>query len=413
MQRADDVSTQVSHPGESYKSKGPSDASRSKGKGKVYPVDKKDERKRIAAKAKADFEAGRIPIFLIGGTYDVQPFDARVTQSLGIPPPAFLRVSFDSLRRRSCQRTFTHVDPVLPLYNADPQHKATLISLIGGVGVNLPDPDTLSILELFIFDWAKDAINVISIGNRIFGAFEADVRKREKRIKTLASRSEMDAAWQEASRQMHRADSREATTSENQQTLNNLFDEASALKDEKQRLEEDIKKKDANLEVTSAEVTKLEADLEKFLLTEGHLRKERDEAHWQADQIASGSSAQSTKHSSRLERIRSYLVTLQAQEEAKAQPCYRRGDRISLERMVEVEYEFPLGLLENYIKEEKEYLAQVESFNVDSLGDDTLFPTSVPPPAGLPQDVASQVLERISEHGSFFPPLDKQDGDQV
>ncbi|KFK32896.1 hypothetical protein AALP_AA6G302100 [Arabis alpina] len=65
MQRADDVSAWGSVSGESNEPKGPSDASRSKEKGKVDPVDKKAEKKRITAKAKAKLEAGRIPAFRI------------------------------------------------------------------------------------------------------------------------------------------------------------------------------------------------------------------------------------------------------------------------------------------------------------------------------------------------------------
>ncbi|KFK22826.1 hypothetical protein AALP_AAs43016U000100 [Arabis alpina] len=144
---------------------------------------------------------------------------------------------------------------------------------------------------------------------------------------------------------------------------------------------------------------------------EDHLRKERDEARRRADDIASGSSARGARHSSRLERIRSYLIALHAQEEVKTQLCYRHGARMSLEKLVEAEYELPPGLLENYIKEEEEYLTKVASF--DPLGDDTLFPTPSPPPTGHPLDVASQVPDGISEHGSFLSPQDNQDGDQV
>ncbi|KFK24149.1 hypothetical protein AALP_AAs50253U000300 [Arabis alpina] len=189
--------------------------------------------------------------------------------------------------------------------------------------------------------------------------------------------------------------------------------EPSALKEEKHWLEEEVNKRDVHLEVASAETAKLRALLEKSRLTEDRLRKERDEARRRADEIASGSHARSSRHSSCLERIRSYLVTLHAQEEIKAQLCYWRGARISLEKIVEAEYEFPPGLLENYTKEEEEYLAKVESFNADSLGDDILFPTLPPPPPGPSRDVASQVPEGTREHGSFLSPQDNQDGDQV
>ncbi|KFK29163.1 hypothetical protein AALP_AA7G097500 [Arabis alpina] len=63
MQRADDASARGSDPGEANEPKGHGDASRSKGKGKVDPVHKKAEKKRIVAKAKADLEARRILAF--------------------------------------------------------------------------------------------------------------------------------------------------------------------------------------------------------------------------------------------------------------------------------------------------------------------------------------------------------------
>ncbi|KFK36756.1 hypothetical protein AALP_AA4G165600 [Arabis alpina] len=212
---------------------------------------------------------------------------------------------------------------------------------------------------------------------------------------------------------MYRADSWKVTASENQQSRNALFDQASALKEEKQRLEDEVKERDVHLKAASIEIAELRANLEKSRFIEDRLRKERNGARRQADEIASGSSARSARHSSRLKRIRSYLVTLHAQDNVKAQLCYKRGARISLEKMVEAEYELPLGLLENYAKEEKEYLAKVESLAADSLGDDILFPTLLPPPAGPPREVSSHVPEGISEHGSFLSSQDNQDGDQV
>ncbi|KFK40534.1 hypothetical protein AALP_AA2G008300 [Arabis alpina] len=243
----------------------------------------------------------------------------------------------------------------MPFCNAAPHHKATLISFIGGVRVNLPNLDKLLISELRFFDWSSDIINVINTSNRIVSAYEAEVQRREDRIKTLASRSHVDAAWQEAS----------------------------TLKAEKQRLEDEVKKRDVHLEAASVEIAELRANLEKYRLTEDNLRKECDRARRRADEIASGSSART------------------------------RGVRISLEKMMETEYELPPGLLENYAKEEKEYLAKVDFLAPDSLGDDILFPTPLPPPAGPPQDVSSQVPEGISKHGSFFSPQDNQDDDQV
>ncbi|KFK29259.1 hypothetical protein AALP_AA7G109800 [Arabis alpina] len=342
-------------PDELNEPKGLGDASRSKRKGKVDPVNKKAEKKRIAAKAKASKREGFQP----SGSATIPPCSA-VQKAVNIPQPPLPRApsltpllrsaselsseSSLSKRRRTCQWTFSHVDLVMPFSNAAPHHKATLISLIGGVGVSLPNPDRLSISELIFFDWASDVISVIGTGNRVIGAYEAEVQKREDRIKTLASRSDVDTAWQETS----------------------------ALKKEKQRLEEEVKKRDVHLETASAEIAELRASLEKSHLTVDLQRKERDGARHRANEIASGSSARSARHS-----------------------C---SARISLE------YELPPGLLENYAKEEEEYLAKVESFDADSLGDDIMFSTPPPPPTGPPRDVASRVPEGINEHGSFLSP---------
>ncbi|KFK35651.1 hypothetical protein AALP_AA4G019000 [Arabis alpina] len=323
----------------------------------------------MTAKAKADLEARKIPTFWIGGTCEVLPSDAPTVQSLGVTPRASFLVSSDSLaippslvvettdvvsqplpprassltpmtksalelfcepsrskRRRSYQWRFSHVDPILPFCNANPNHKVTLIFLIGGVGVNLPEPDKLLISELLFFNWSRDAINVINTGNRIIDVYEAEVQKREEMIKTLASRSNEVATWHEAGHQMHWGDCSDTTTSENQHNLNDLFGQASALKDEKYKLVKDIKNGDDNVEAASTEVAKLQADLERSRLMEDCLRKEVDEARRRADQMVSGSSAQSV-----------------VPEEAWS------------------------GLQKpNYVKEEKEYPAQVEFFTVDS-----------------------------------------------
>ncbi|KFK22099.1 hypothetical protein AALP_AAs40836U000200 [Arabis alpina] len=84
--KGDDASARGSVPDELNKPKGCGDASRSKGKGKVDTVDKKAEKKRISAKAKADLEAGRIHTFRIGGTCEVLLSEALVAQSLGVIP---------------------------------------------------------------------------------------------------------------------------------------------------------------------------------------------------------------------------------------------------------------------------------------------------------------------------------------
>ncbi|KFK26592.1 hypothetical protein AALP_AA8G268800 [Arabis alpina] len=236
MQRADDALARGSVPDESNKPKGLGDASQTKAKGKVDPIDKKAEKKRIAARAKADLKAGRVPAFRIGGTYEVLPSDAPVAQNLGILPPALLPINSDS-----------------------------------------PELD----------------------------------------------------------RQNTRGNTWEISAAANRQSTDDYAAKIKTLKEEKQKLEEEVKKRDVNLEVASAKM------------------------------------------------------------------------------MVEAEYELPPGLLENYVKEEKEYLAQVESFDVDSIGDDTLFPSLPPPPVGPPRDIASQVPEGISEHESFLLSQDRQDGDQV
>ncbi|KFK26817.1 hypothetical protein AALP_AA8G297400 [Arabis alpina] len=323
-QRADAVESVL---GEFNEPKGPGDVSRSKGKGKVDLVDKKAEKKRIAAKAKSDLEAGRIPAFRIGETCEVLPSKAPVAQSLGVTPPASLPVSSDGAVIPPCPAvqiavnvsrpppprasltpssrpasellsnhasdvlanwTFSHVDTIIPFCNVAPRHKATLISLIGDVGVNLPNPDRLSISERLFCDWALDIINVINTGNRNVSAYEAEVQRRKDRIKTLAS----VPMWM-------RHGKRSA---------------ASALKEEKQRLEGEVKERDVHLEVASGEIAELRANLKKSRFTEDRLKKECDGARRRADEIASGSSSRSARHSSCLERIRLYLVALHAQE---------------------------------------------------------------------------------------------------
>ncbi|KFK24525.1 hypothetical protein AALP_AAs65400U000600 [Arabis alpina] len=256
-------------------------------------------------------------------------------------------------------------------------------------------------------------LQIINSGSRIISVYEAVIAKKEEHIKSVLARSDVDAARKQLNRQKTRADTWEVSATPNRQSVDDYAAQFEVLKGEKQKLEEEAKKRDAHLEAASAQIAELRASLEMSRLTEDRLWKERDGARRQADEIASGSSAHSARHLSRLKRIRLYLVTLHTQEDVKAQLCYRRGARISLEKMVEAEYELPLGFLENYAKEEEEYLAKVESFDADSLGDDILFPTPPPPPAGPPQDVASQVPKGISEHGSFLSPQDNQDGDPI
>ncbi|KFK23616.1 hypothetical protein AALP_AAs52045U000300 [Arabis alpina] len=291
--------------------KGPGDVSRSKGKGKVDLVDKKAEKKRIAAKPKVDLEAGMIPAFRIGGICEVLPSEAPIAQSLGVTPHASLLVSSNSAAIPPCPTIQTAVN--VPL---------------------LPPP-------------------------------RASLTPSSRPASELLSESSLLKI-------------RHTT-------------EVEVLQEEKQRVEDEVKERDINLEAASAEIAKLRANLEKSRFLEDHLRKERDGARCRADEIASGGSARSARHSSSLKRIRSYLVALHAQEDVKAQLYYWRGARISLEKMVEAEYELPHDLLQNYGKEEKENLAKVKSLTADSLGEGILFLTPPLPPAGPPQDVSSQV----------------------
>ncbi|KFK24250.1 hypothetical protein AALP_AAs63728U000100 [Arabis alpina] len=323
MQRADDASARGSVLDDLNEPKGPGDASHSEGKGKVDPVDKKAEKKRIAAMAKADLEAGRIPTFRIGGTCEVLPSKTHVAQSLGVIPPASLLVNSDSA-----------------------------------------------------------AIPIINLGSRIIAAYEATVAEKEEQIKSLLACTDVDATRKELDRQKARADSWEVSANANRQSADDYASQVEVLKGEKQRLDDEVQKIDVHLKAASAEIAGSRANLEKSRFTENRLRKELDEARSRADEIASGSSARRARHSSRLEWIRSYRIALHTQV------CYRRGARMSLEKMMEAEYELLPALHEKYVKEEEEYLAKVESF--DPLGDDTLFPTPPPPPAGLPRDAASQ-----------------------
>ncbi|KFK32249.1 hypothetical protein AALP_AA6G217500 [Arabis alpina] len=338
MQRTDDASARGSVPSESNEPKDLGDVSLSKGKGKVDSVDKKAEKKRIAAKAKAkaDLEAGRIP----------------VAQSLGVTPPTSLLVSSDNAAIPPCPAVQT--------------------------AVNVSQPPPIR---------APPLTSLPRLASELSSEFSLSKKSRTTEVRRQRASGPVGNFADDYAAQVE------------------------ALKEEKQKLEGEVKERDVHLEAASAEIAELRANLEKSLFTEDCLRKERDAARRRADEIASGSSARSARHTSRLEWIHLYLIALRAQGEVKAQLCYRRRARIILEKMVEAEYELPPGLLENYTKEEKEYLAKVESF--DPLGDDTLFPTPPPPPAGLPRDVASQVPEGISEHWSFLSPQDNQDGDQV
>ncbi|KFK36284.1 hypothetical protein AALP_AA4G102700 [Arabis alpina] len=237
--------------------------------------------------------------------------------------------------------------------------------------------------------------------------------ENEEKIKSLLACTDVDVARKELDCQKTRAHTWEISAVANRQSADDYAAQVEVMKGDNRKLEEETEKRDAHLEAASAEVTKLRASLEKSCFTKDRLRKERDEARRRADEIASGNSTHISRHLSCLEQIRFYLIALHAQEEVKAQLCYRCGAWISFENMVEAEYELPPGLLENYTKEEEENLTKVESFYANSLGNDILLPTPPPPPARPPRDIASQVPEGILEHWSFLSPQDNQDGDQV
>ncbi|KFK23395.1 hypothetical protein AALP_AAs60744U000200 [Arabis alpina] len=414
-----------------FATNGPGDASRSKGKGKVDLVDKKAEKKRITAKAKADLEVGRIPTLRIGGTCEVIPSEAPVAQSLGVIPPASLPVNFDSAAIPPCPAIQTAVN-----VSQTPPPRAPSLTLLPRLASELSSESSLSkrrrTTEVsgqrsfgplgnssvrvpprhdnrWSFSYTDDElplvssdIKIINSGSCIIGAYKAVVAEKEEQIKSVLACTDVDVTQKELDRQKARVDSWEVSANANRQSADDYAAQVEVLKGEKQRLEDEVKKRDAHVEAASAEIARLRGNLEKSHFPEDRLRKERDEARRRGDEIASGSSARGARHSSRLERIRSYLIALHAQEEVKAQLCYRRRARISLEKMVEAKYELPPGLLENYVKEEEQYLAKVESF--DPLGDDTLFPTPPSPPANLPRDAASQVLDGIIEYGSFLSP---------
>ncbi|KFK35893.1 hypothetical protein AALP_AA4G050400 [Arabis alpina] len=331
MQSADDASARGSFPDELNEPKGPGDASRSKGKGKVDPVDMKVEKRRISAKAKADLKAGRIPTFRIGGTYEVFPSEAPAAQSLGVIPPAFLLVNFDSTATPPCPAVQRAVN-----VSQTPPPRAPSLTPLPRLASELSSESSLS--------KRRRTTKIINSGSRIVGAYEAVVAEKEEKIKSLRACTDVDATRKELDRQKARVDSWEVLANANRQS--------------------------------------------------------EDDYAAQVERIISRRSAM--KHAAEL--MRSQVAVLHEVRDT-------RRVQMSMEKMVEADYELPPGLLENYVKEEKEYLAKVKSF--DSLGDDTLFPTPPPPSAGLPRDVASQVPEGINEHGSFLSLQDNQDGDKV
>ncbi|KFK29197.1 hypothetical protein AALP_AA7G101900 [Arabis alpina] len=246
MKRADDALARGSVPGESNEPKSPGDVSRSKGKGKVDPVDKKAEKKRIAAKAKADLEAGRIPAFRIGRTCELLPSEAPVAQSLGVTTPSSLPVSSDSAAIPPCLA----VQIAVNVFQLPPPHASLTPS-------SRPDNQ---------------------LGSGIVGAYEAVVAEKEEQTKSLLAHTDVDAARKELDRQKDRVDSWEVSATANQQSADDYGAQLEVLKGEKQRLEDEVKKRNVHLEVASNEIAELRASLEKSCLTEDHLRKECDGA---------------------------------------------------------------------------------------------------------------------------------------
>ncbi|KFK43848.1 hypothetical protein AALP_AA1G181500 [Arabis alpina] len=334
MQRADDALARGSVPGESNEPKGPGDVSRSKGKGKVDPIDKKAEKNRIAAKAKANLKAGRISAFRIlpdrFDTAAIPPCPA-VQQAVNVPhlhPPrapsltplarlASELSSESSLLKRRCtievsrQRasgplgnssvrvppchdnrwSFSHTDDELPLVSSDIKIGPELIRKIGGIGVKFPtNLEDLLVPDRFL-DWSRDLLNqIINSESRIVGAYEEVVADKEDKIKSLLARTDVDAAWKELDRQKDRADSWEVSATANRQSADDYAAQVEVLKEEKQRLEGEVKERDVHLEAASVEIAELRANPEKSCFTEDRLRKKRDGARHQDDEIASGSS---------------------------------------------------------------------------------------------------------------------------
>ncbi|KFK39830.1 hypothetical protein AALP_AA3G293700 [Arabis alpina] len=214
MQRADDAPARGSVPGEP-KILAMLPVQR---KGKVDPVDKTAEKERIAAKAKADLEAGRIPAFQIGGTCEVLPCSKVVNvPQLSLPRASLTpssrpasKLSFEfSLSKRRCTTevprqgdpeflgnslvqvpprhdnrcSFSHTDDELPLVSSDIKIGAELIRKTGGIGVKFPaNLEELLVPDRFI-DWSRDLLKIINSGSCIVSAYEAVVAEKEEQIK--------------------------------------------------------------------------------------------------------------------------------------------------------------------------------------------------------------------------------------
>ncbi|KFK36292.1 hypothetical protein AALP_AA4G103500 [Arabis alpina] len=265
MQSRDTSSAWGSTPDELNEPKGPGDTSRSKRKGKVYPVDKKAEKKKIAAKAKADLEAGRIPTFRIGGTCEVPPSEALVAQSLGVIPPTSLPVNSDSAAIPPCPavQTAANVSHTLP-------PRAPSLTPLPRLSSELSSESSLS--------KRRRTTKIINLGSFLISAYEAAVAEKEEQIESLVACTDADTTRRELDRQKARDDSWEVSANANRQSADNYAAQVEVLKGEKQRLEDEVKKRDVHLEAASAEIAGLRGNLEKSRLTEDHLRKERDEA---------------------------------------------------------------------------------------------------------------------------------------
>ncbi|KFK41078.1 hypothetical protein AALP_AA2G082800 [Arabis alpina] len=278
MQKADDASARGLVPDELNELKGLGDASRSKGKGKVDPVDKKAQKKGIAAKSKADLKAGRISTFRIGGTCEVLPSEVPVAQSLGVIPPASLLVNSDSAAIPPCPAVQTAIN-----VSQTPLPRAPSLTLLPRLASELSSESSLS--------KRRRTTEIINSRSRIIGAYEAVVAEKEKLIKSLLACTDVDATQKVLDRQKARAGSWEVSANANRQSVDDYAAQVEVSKGEKQRLENEVKKRDVHVEAASAEIAGFQANLEKSRFIEDRLRKERDEARRRADEIVSGSSA--------------------------------------------------------------------------------------------------------------------------
>ncbi|KFK22139.1 hypothetical protein AALP_AAs68170U000100 [Arabis alpina] len=186
--------------------------------------------------------------------------------------------------------SFSHTDDELPLVSSDIKVGADLIRKIGGIGFKLPaNLEDLLVPDRFL-DWSRNLLNIINLGSRIIGPYEAVVAEKEEQIKSMLACTNVDAT-RELDREKALVDSWEVSAKANQQSMDDYAAQVEVLNGEKQRLEDEVLKRDGHLEAASAEIVGLRANLEESRFTGDRLRKERDKARCRADEIASGSFA--------------------------------------------------------------------------------------------------------------------------